>query len=214
MQNLSLHGHVQSARHFVTEQHLRANHQATRNAKALTLTAREFMRELVHGTRRQRNSVQEFPRPLAGFVKRKPSGNNGSRQYFRHRLARVQAAERVLKNHLHQVRNANGFLGRIHLAILHRHSKQTKTSLRNRNKPDQGLHKRRFSTAGLPHNRKDLTLRKRKRDIVNSRKIVLNLAKNATANREPDRQSVHFESRDHTIKIFGTHQASNSARAS
>ena len=121
------------------------------------------------------------------------------RQYFRHGLPRVQAAERVLEYHLHQVRDTPA--RRFQAPLDHFLSKNAKLTAVKVHKPHQGFYQGGLSAARLPHHRKDFSLGQHKGDPVHCCKVALDLPQDSATAGEADHQVLHLQCR--FFNIFG-----------
>ena len=139
LQDLRLNGHVQRAHRFIRNEKAGPLNQRDGNAHPLALAAGQLARLRRQAFLRQLHPAQHFPHPLFAFG-RIVLAENAQRLFHApaHSVGRVQAAVRVLKNHLGPL----GVMNDLPLVRLH-HAQ---------NRAGQG----RFSGAGLAHQTQDL----------------------------------------------------------
>ncbi len=98
---LCLYRHIQGADRLVGDQELRTRGKRTGNADALTLTAREFMREPLQVLLPQPDAAQRLERRRTALYRWNAADSQRVAHDPRHSATRVERAQRILEHHLH-----------------------------------------------------------------------------------------------------------------
>ncbi|KAG1537352.1 hypothetical protein G6F50_014882 [Rhizopus delemar] len=98
-----LHRHVQRRHGLVRHDDLGVHRQRSRDAQALALPAREFMRKAPDGVRRQSHQFEKLLRKRQRLTPGHAVHHGTLGHNFAHALTGIQCSIRILEHHLHQL---------------------------------------------------------------------------------------------------------------
>ena len=103
IERLGLGRHVEAGDDLVGKHEVRLEQRGARDAHALALPAREFVRRPVKTVERQPDAIEERPHPTlgVGMIARDAMKEKRLDQDAPDRVARIERSHRVLENHLH-----------------------------------------------------------------------------------------------------------------
>ena len=162
-QHLRLDRHVERGYGLVGDQHLRPQRERARNADALALAAREFVRIAIRGRGRQPDARQQLPRLRHRLGARGAIGHRAARHGVADLLARIEAGERILEYDLQPPARLPQCLAVQLPQVVAAEPDRAGIRLRQ---PHDHAAKGRLAGAGLADNSQRLALMQRQRDAV------------------------------------------------